>query len=68
MPLGISYIIGRWKKRSRRVRGEAFFCPAGQSLKERRFEMIEIKCLPGEEWKPIDGFDGKYLVSSCGRV
>ena len=30
--------------------------------------MIEIKSLPGEEWKPIDGFDGKYLVSSCGRV
>lgn len=30
--------------------------------------MNPIINLPGEEWKPIDGFDGKYLVSSCGRV
>lgn len=22
----------------------------------------------GEEWKPIDGYDGKYLVSSYGRI
>ena len=27
-----------------------------------------IKDLPGEEWRPIEGYNGKYLVSSYGRI
>ena len=27
-----------------------------------------IQDLPGEEWREIEGYDGKYLVSNLGRV
>ena len=27
----------------------------------------KIKDLPGEEWRPIEGYDGKYLISNYGR-
>ena len=27
-----------------------------------------IKDLPNEEWLPIDGYNGKYLVSNMGRI
>lgn len=30
--------------------------------------MDRIPDLPGEEWRPIEGYNGKYLVSSCGRI
>jgi len=28
----------------------------------------DIESLPGEEWKAIPDSEGKYLVSSCGRI
>lgn len=28
----------------------------------------EIKLLEGEEWKYISGFEGKFAISSCGRL
>lgn len=28
----------------------------------------KIPNLPDEEWRPIEGYDGKYLISNCGRV
>ena len=34
-------------------------------------EMITIKTipdLPNEEWRAVQGFDGKYLVSNMGRI
>ena len=35
----------------------------------RRVIMIDrIQNLPNEEWLPIEGFDGKYLVSNMGRI
>ena len=30
--------------------------------------MDRIQDLPGEEWRAIAGYGGKYLVSSCGRI
>ena len=30
--------------------------------------MVRIPDLPNEEWKPIEGYDGKYLVSNMGRI
>ena len=30
--------------------------------------MDRIKDLPGEEWRPVDGYGGKYLVSNMGRI
>ena len=30
--------------------------------------MDRIPDLPNEEWRPIEGYNGKYLVSSCGRI
>lgn len=30
--------------------------------------MDRIPDLPGEEWRPIEGYGGKYLVSSLGRI
>lgn len=30
--------------------------------------MDNIENLPGEEWREIEGYKGKYLVSSLGRV
>ena len=27
-----------------------------------------IKDLPDEVWRPIEGYDGKYLISSFGRI
>lgn len=27
-----------------------------------------IKDLPGEEWRAIEGYRGKYLVSNFGRI
>ena len=30
--------------------------------------MDRIPDLPGEEWRPIEGYGGKYLVSSFGRI
>ena len=30
--------------------------------------MDRIKDLPDEEWKPIAGYNGKYLVSNMGRI
>ena len=30
--------------------------------------MDRIPDLPGEEWRPIEGYNGKYLVSSLGRI
>lgn len=30
--------------------------------------MDRIKNLPGEEWREIAGYDGKYLVSNQGRI
>ncbi len=30
--------------------------------------MDRIPDLPGEAWKPIEGYNGKYLVSNMGRV
>ena len=27
-----------------------------------------ILCLDGEKWKEIEGYEGKYAVSTCGRV
>lgn len=35
---------------------------------EERFDDVILYSEPGEEWKPVDGFDGKYYVSSFGRV
>ena len=31
-------------------------------------QMDRIPDLPNEEWRPIEGYGGKYLVSSLGRV
>ena len=28
----------------------------------------KIQDLPDEEWRPIEGYDGKYLISNRGRV
>ena len=28
----------------------------------------KIPNLPDEEWRSIEGYDGKYLISNCGRV
>lgn len=30
--------------------------------------MDRIKDLPGEEWRPIEGYGGKYLCSNMGRI
>ncbi len=30
--------------------------------------MDRIPDLPGEEWRPIEGYNGKYLVSNMGRI
>ena len=30
--------------------------------------MDRIPDLPGEAWKPIEGYGGKYLVSNLGRI
>ena len=30
--------------------------------------MDRIPDLPGEAWKPIEGYNGKYLVSNLGRI
>lgn len=27
-----------------------------------------IQTLPGEEWREIQGYNGKYLVSNLGRI
>ena len=27
-----------------------------------------IQTLPGEEWREIEGYNGKYLVSNFGRI
>ncbi|THV57541.1 NUMOD4 domain-containing protein [Chryseobacterium candidae] len=29
---------------------------------------LSLKNLPGEEWKPLPGFEGKYVISNKGRV
>jgi hypothetical protein len=34
----------------------------------KEFCIDEIIDFPGEEWREIDGTDGRYLVSNCGRV
>lgn len=33
-----------------------------------RFDSVDLLAMPGEEWKAVDGFGGKYYVSSFGRV
>ena len=30
--------------------------------------MDRIPDLPGEEWRPIEGYGGKYLCSNMGRI
>ena len=30
--------------------------------------MDKIPNLPNEEWRPIEGYGGKYLVSNLGRI
>ena len=30
--------------------------------------MDRIENLPGEAWRPIEGYNGKYLVSNMGRI
>lgn len=30
--------------------------------------MDTIKDLPGEEWREVQGYGGKYLVSNMGRI
>lgn len=30
--------------------------------------MDRIPDLPGEAWRPIEGYNGKYLVSNLGRI
>ena len=30
--------------------------------------MDKIPDLPNEEWRPIEGYQGKYLISNMGRV
>ena len=30
--------------------------------------MDRIPNLPGEDWRPIEGYGGKYLVSNMGRI
>lgn len=30
--------------------------------------MDRIPDLPSEEWRPIEGYSGKYLVSNLGRI
>jgi hypothetical protein len=30
--------------------------------------LLGERALPGEEWRPVAGFENKYLVSSMGRV
>ena len=30
--------------------------------------MDRIPDLPGEEWRPIEGYGGKYLASNMGRI
>ena len=30
--------------------------------------MDRIPDLPGEEWRPIEGYGGKYLCSNLGRI
>lgn len=32
------------------------------------FCLDDIEDLPNEEWRPIPDSEGKYLISSCGRV
>jgi hypothetical protein len=29
---------------------------------------LSIKSLPGEQWKPLPGFEGKYAISDKGRI
>ena len=41
--------------------------PRGRT-KGRIVLMDRIPDLPNEEWKEIDGYNGKYLVSNQGRI
>lgn len=34
----------------------------------QRYNTFEELSLPDEEWKTLDGSDGKYFISSFGRV
>ena len=48
---------------------EAFHAPAFQEQKRKEMIVIDnIKDLPGEEWRAVAGYGGKYLVSSRGRI
>ena len=39
------------------------------SKRKKKVVIIDaIPNLPNEEWRPISGYDGKYLVSNMGRV
>ena len=37
-------------------------------MKRMVITIDKIPNLPDEEWRPIEGYDGKYLISNCGRV
>ena len=37
-------------------------------MKRMVITIDKIPNLPNEEWRPIEGYDGKYLISNCGRV
>jgi hypothetical protein len=37
-------------------------------LRKGGIQMDRIPDLPGEEWRPIEGYGGKYLCSNMGRI
>lgn len=37
-------------------------------IKEYPYQNRGLKNLPGEKWKPVTGFDGKFEVSNLGRI
>ena len=52
------------------MREECKHAPAFQKQEEKGVSnhMDRIKDLPGEEWRAIAGYGGKYLCSSLGRI
>ena len=42
--------------------------PFPQSIIKVVFIIDKIKDLPNEEWRIVNGYSGKYLVSNMGRI
>ena len=44
------------------------FAPTTALFRKVVFIIDKIKDLPNEEWREINGYSGKYLVSNMGRI